>query len=467
MLNGFQENKDLLDLRLHVDVNFDLLTREITVGERRACYYCVDGFIKDEMMEKMLQYFIGLKKEDIPENADEMCKGYVPHVEVETQEDYETIIKSVLSGQFALLIEGFDKAIMIDARTYPARSVSEPEKDKTLRGSKDGFVETIVFNTALIRRRIRSTDLRMEMVSAGKSSKTDITLCYMDSRVDKQFLKELKGRIADLKVDALTMNQESLAECIYKGKWYNPFPKFKYTERPDTAAAQILEGNIVVLVDNSPSAMILPTTIFDMIEEADDYYFPPITGTYLRFARFVISFMTFFVTPTFLLLMRYPEFVPDWLQFVVVKDTVNIPLIWQFLILELSIDGLRLAAVNTPNMLSTPLSVIAGIVLGEFAVKSGWFNSEVMLYMAFVTVASYTTASYELGYAMKFMRIITLILTAILGLWGYVAGVIIFVVTVISNKTIAHTSYLYPLFPLDIKILWKIMFRHQLKNPEE
>ena len=467
MLNRFQENKDLLDLRLHVNVNFDLLTREITVGERRACYYCIDGFIKDDMMEKMLQYFIGLKKEDIPENADEMCKAYVPHVEVETEEDYDKIIKNVLAGQFALIIDGFDKAIMIDARTYPARSVSEPEKDKTLRGSKDGFVETIVFNTALIRRRIRSTDLRMEMVSAGRSSKTDITLCYMDSRVDKQFLKELKGRIADLRVDALTMNQESLAECIYQGHWYNPFPKFKYTERPDAAAAQILEGNIVVLVDNSPSAMVLPTTIFDMIEEADDYYFPPITGTYLRFARFIISFMTFFVTPTFLLLMMNPEYVPEWLEFVVVRDGINIPLIWQFLILELSIDGLRLAAVNTPNMLSTPLSVIAGIVLGEFAVESGWFNSEVMLYMAFVTVASYTTASYELGYAMKFMRMITLILTSIFGIWGYIAGIIIFIVTIVGNKTIAHTSYLYPLFPLDIKVLWRILYRHQLKNPGE
>lgn len=466
MLNGFLENKELLDLRLHVNVNFDLLSREIIVGERRACYYCIDGFIKDEMMEKMLQYFIGLKKEDIPQDAEKMCKAYVPHVEVETEEDLEKIIKAILSGQFALLIEGFDKAILIDARTYPARSVSEPEKDKTLRGSKDGFVETIVFNTALIRRRIRSTDLRMEMLCAGKSSKTDITLCYMDSRVDKQFLKELKGRIQDLKVDALTMNQESLAECIYKGKWYNPFPKFKYTERPDCAAAQILEGNIVVLVDNSPSAMVLPTTIFDMVEEADDYYFPPITGTYLRFARFVISFMTFFVTPTFLLLMMYPEYVPDWLSFVVVREGINIPLIWQFLILELSIDGLRLAAVNTPNMLSTPLSVIAGIVLGEFAVNSGWFNSEVMLYMAFVTVASYTTASYELGYAMKFMRMITLILTSVFGIFGYIAGVIIFVITVVGNKTIAHTSYLYPLFPLDIKVLWKILFRHQLKNPE-
>ena len=467
MLNRFQENKDLLDLRLHVNVNFDLLTREITVGERRACYYCIDGFIKDDMMEKMLQYFIGLKKEDIPENADEMCKAYVPHVEVETEEDYDKIIKNVLAGQFALIIDGFDKAIVIDARTYPARSVSEPEKDKTLRGSKDGFVETIVFNTALIRRRIRSTDLRMEMVSAGRSSKTDITLCYMDSRVDKQFLKELKGRIADLRVDALTMNQESLAECIYQGHWYNPFPKFKYTERPDAAAAQILEGNIVVLVDNSPSAMVLPTTIFDMIEEADDYYFPPITGTYLRFARFLISFMTFFVTPTFLLLMMNPELVPEWLQFIVVREGINIPLIWQFLILELSIDGLRLAAVNTPNMLSTPLSVIAGIVLGEFAVNSGWFNAEVMLYMAFVTVASYTTASYELGYAMKFMRIITLVLTSVFGIWGYIAGVLIFVFSVVGNKTIAHTSYLYPLFPLDIKVLKKIVFRHQLKNPTE
>lgn len=467
MLSGFLENKELLDLRLHTDVNFDLLTREITVGERRACYYCIDGFIKDEMMEKILQYFLGLKKEDIPDDADEMCKAYIPHVETETEENFEAIINKVLTGQFALLIDGFCKAIMIDARTYPARGVSEPEKDKTLRGSKDGFVETIVMNTALIRRRIRSTDLRMEMVCAGKTSKTDIALCYMDSRVDKCFLKELKERISDLKVDALSMNQESLAECLYHGKWFNPFPKFKYTERPDTASAQLLEGNIIVLVDNSPSAMILPTTIFDMIEEADDYYFPPVTGTYLRFARSVISFFSYFLTPTFLLLMMHREYVPGWLEFVIVKDTVNIPLIWQFLILELSIDGLRLAAVNTPNMLSTPLSVIAGIVLGEFAVDSGWFNSEVMLYMAFVTVAGYTTASYELGYAMKFMRMITLVLTAIFGLPGYIAGVLIFIIAAVSNKTIAHTGYLYPLIPFDGKVLWRLLFRHQLMNQEK
>ena len=184
-----------------------------------------------------------------------------------------------------LLIDGYTHAVLIDARTYPARSVEEPEKDKTLRGSKDGFVETVVFNTALIRRRIRSEDLRMEMTSAGASSRTDIVLCYMASRVSPSLLTEVREKIAGIRADALTMNQESLAECLTGGRWFNPFPKFKYTERPDAAAAQILEGNLVILVDNSPSAMVLPTTLFDVLDEADDYYFPPVTGTYLRLTR--------------------------------------------------------------------------------------------------------------------------------------------------------------------------------------
>ena len=208
---------------------------------------------------------------------------------MDLEDEWEKIEYSVMSGVVAMFIDGYDRCILIDARTYPARGVSEPEKDKVLRGSKDGFVETIVFNTALIRRRIRSPQLRMEMLKAGTNSQTDIVLCYMDDRVDRNFLEKIRNRINSLKVDALTLNQESLAECLYKRRWYNPFPKFKYSERPDTAAAQVLEGNIIILVDNSPSVMITPTTFFDVIEEADDYYFPPITGTYLRLSRMVIA----------------------------------------------------------------------------------------------------------------------------------------------------------------------------------
>ncbi len=467
MGTSLSENMGYLNGKLSVDTNFDIVYRVIKIGGRDACMYFIDGFCKDELMQKMLQYFLDIKEEEMPKDAHEMSKTSLPYVEVDLQDTWEKIIYFLMSGVFVLMIDGYDQCLLIDSRTYPSRGVEEPEKDKVLRGSKDGFVETIVFNTALIRRRIRSTELRMEMMQAGKSSKTDIVLCYMDSRVDHEFLNKVKERIGQIKVDALTMNQESLAECLYKKKWYNPFPKFKFTERPDTAAAQILEGDIVILVDNSPSAMITPTSIFDVVEEADDYYFPPITGTYLRLSRFLICILTYVLTPTFLLLMQNPAWIPGGFEFIAIEGDVNIPLIWQFLILELALDGLRLAAVNTPNMLSTPLSVMAALVLGEFSVNSGWFNSEVMLYMAFVAIANYTQASYELSYAIKFMRIINLILTAIFGIWGYIGAIVIMVIAIVTNKTVSGKSYIYPLIPFNMKQLSKRLLRKRLPEARE
>ena len=459
---NLQENMDYLSQVLQVDVSFDLVYRVIHVGGKRACIYFIDGFCKDVLMQKMLQHFMGLKEDELPQHVHEMLKTKVPYVEVDVARDFDKILQNLLSGVFILLIDGYDQAILIDSRTYPARSVDEPEKDRTLRGSKDGFVETIVFNTALIRRRIRDPHLRMEMMNAGKASRTDIVVCYMDDRVDKTFLQEIKTKIQNIKVDALTMNQQSLAECLYPYKWYNPFPKIKYTERPDTAAAQVLEGNIIILVDNAPSVMIMPTSFFDVVEEADDYYFPPVTGTYLRFSRFLITVLTYLIAPTFLLLMQNPEWIPLNFQFIAVKENINVPIVWQFLILELAIDGLRLAAVNTPNMLSTPLSILAGLVLGEFSVQSGWFNAEVMLYMAFVAIASYTQPNYEMGYALKFMRIITLILTAIFGLGGYIGGIVILFLALATNKTVSKQSYLYPLIPFDWKKLKHLIVRVRL-----
>ena len=462
MATGLESNMTWLNKKLKADQNFDVVYRVIHVGGKNACIYFIDGFCKDELMQKLLQQFMGITAEDMPKDAHEMAKSFVPYVEVDLKDSWEEILYSLMSGVFALFVDGFDKCILIDSRTYPSRGVEEPEKDKVLRGSKDGFVETIVFNTALIRRRIRSTELVMEMMHAGKSSKTDIVLCYMDNRVDHAFLEKIRDRIKHILVDALTMNQESLAECLYDRKWYNPFPKFKFTERPDTASAQVLEGNIIILVDNSPSVLIMPTSIFDVVEEADDYYFPPITGTYLRLSRFIIAVLTYLMTPTFLLLMKNPDLIPRGFEFIMVRDTVNIPLIWQFLILELAIDGLRLAAVNTPNMLSTPLSVMAALVLGEFSVNSGWFNSEVMLYMAFVAIANYTQSSYELGYALKFMRILNLILTAVFGIWGYVGGIILCILFMFTNRTVSNQSYVYPLFPFNAKQLAKRLFRLRL-----
>ena len=458
--SNYPKNKNVLQQLLRIDKNFDLICKDTMVGGKCACVFFIDGFTKDEVMQKLLSGFYSIKETDMPKNAAEFSTQQLPLMETDIVNHISQTVTNVLSGMTALLIDGYDAAICLDVRSYPARSVDQPEKEKVLRGSKDGFVETIVFNTAMIRRRIRDPKLTMEMLSIGHVSHTDVVLCYMEDSVDQKLLSYVRRKLQSLEVKALSMNQTSLAECLYTRKWYNPFPKYKYTERPDTSAASILEGSLVILVDTSPSAIILPTSLFGIMEEADDYYLPPITGSYLRLTRFLISTVTFFITPVFLLLTMYPEWVPDWLRFIQLQEYTNVPLMFQFLILEIAIDGLRLAAINTPSMLSTPLSIIAGLALGEYAVSSGWFNSEAMLYMAFVALSNYTQPSYELGYALKFFRMITVVLTGFFGIYGLMGGTALFILALLSNHTIdGRRRYLYPLIPFD----WKVLKRQLLR----
>lgn len=438
-----EESTSYMNQTLPMRESFDLIQRDLMIGERMASFYFINGLNKDDDMLKVMDALLKIKKEDMPAGILQFMEMAIPYTEVALIEDFDQVLKNLFSGVTCLFVDGYEGAIAIDCRTYPARSVEEPDKDKSLRGSRDGFVETVVSNTAMIRRRIRSEHLVMEMQEVGDSSRTDIAICYMKDRVNKEILCDLRQKVLSIRTDDLRMNQQSLAECLMKRKWYNPFPKFKFTERPDTAAACLFEGKVVLLVDNSPSAMILPTSILDVIEEANDYYFPTLTRVYLKSARGLISFLTIFLTPVFLLLMQNLNWLPKMFAFVAVKDMINIPLIFQLLILEIAIDGLRLAALNTPSMLSTPLSVIAGLVMGEFSVKSGWFNSEVMLYMAFVAVANYTQPNFELGYALKFMRLQLLILTALFNWIGFLIGCIVVVCSICFNKTLSGWSYLH------------------------
>lgn len=376
VMSSLEQNVAFMNQMLPVSESFDIIRRDIEIGGKKSSFYFIDGFTKDDTMQKLMTSLMGINRYDMPEDATTFSQRYIPYVEVDILGDFDQVLRNVLSGVSCFFVEGYEACIAVDCRTYPARSVEEPDKDKSLRGSRDGFVETVVFNTALMRRRIRDPHLVMQMMDIGDSSRSDVVIAYMSDRVDQKLLKDITDKLNGIQVGDLRMNQQSLAEQLFKRKWFNPFPKFKFTERPDTAAACLLEGKVVILVDNSPSAMILPTSIFDMIEEANDYYFPTLTNVYLKISRAIITIATVFATPLFLLFMMNPEWLPKAFEFVLIRDVQNIPLIYQLLILELSIDGLRLAAMNTPSMLSTPLSVIAGIVMGEFAVKSGWFNSE-------------------------------------------------------------------------------------------
>ena len=461
----FLENVKNIDTLLNVEENFDIIKKEMNINSRRVVMYYVDGFVTAALMQKLIIHLMSVK--DFGDNSELASEKFVvnniPGVEAEAIHDVDALIKMVLSGCSAILADGLgDGAIIVDNRSYPARVTAEPENDKVMRGSRDGFVETLIFNTAMIRRRIRDTNLVVKYASAGERSKTDISIVYIKDKADSDYVKTITEKINSIKTDSLVMGHQSLIECLIKRKWYNPFPKVRCTERPDAACASILEGSVVVLCDNSPEALILPTSIFDFLQDTDEYYFPPLTGSYLRIVRQLVFWSATILTPVWFFLVTNPNIVPEWLAFVIPDEYGNVPILIQLIAVELVIDGLKLASLNTPSVMSNSFGVIGGLLLGDFAVQVGWLSADVIFYMAIVSIASFTQSNYELGYALKFIRIITLILIALVNVWGLVIGGVLALFLIVTNETVnGKRSYLYPLIPFNARALSRLVFRRK------
>ena len=454
-----------LDSKLKPDKSFDVIRRDIIVAERVAALYFIDGFIKDEVFEKVMEFLFKLTPEQLSgiNNMKEYMKEFMPYVEVQSVANSDDAITQVLSGPTVLLIDGISEALVIDVREYPVRSITEPDKDRSLRGSRDGFVETLIFNTAMLRRRIRDPRLRMEYIQVGSLSKVDLSVCYLEGIADQKLVKKLKTKLQNLDLHGISMTAQAIVEKLVPSAFFNPYPKIRYTERPDYASANVLEGKVVLLMDNSPLVMIFPTSFADFSKEADDYYFPRLTGSYIRIIRTVISILTVVLTPFTLLLIENPQYIPEWLEFIKPTGDAVFPLFVQFLLLELVIDGLRLASLNTPDTLSNSLGIVGGLLLSEFAVTAGWFQPQTILYMAFVAIASFTQPSYEMGYAMKFIRMFTLILTKLFNIYGFIAGIVLSVVLMLCSKTLSGRNYLYPIIPFNLKDFAKLFVRTKIQ----
>ena len=458
-VENYNENIRLMRKLLRVEDSFDVLHKQLKIGDGELSIFFIDGFTKDTVMQKLMMHFISLKK--VSGDARSYMTQNLPYIETDVSAYVDTAITAVLSGCAVMLGSSFGaEVIILDTRTYPARSTEEPEGDRVMRGSRDGFVETLIFNTALIRRRIRNPSLTMQYFSIGEDSHTDVVMCYMNDRADLEYVSAMAKKLQSIKTDSLVIGHESLKECLIKSRWYNPFPKIRTTERPDVASAQLLEGSILIVIDNSPEVMILPVSVFDFMQEANDFYFPPLTGTYIRLVRYAVFFMTLVITPLWYLMTRYPELVPSFLEFAMPEDSGKLPIIVQLLLVEFIIDALRLASLNTPSMLNNSLSVVGGLILGDFAVDIGWLIPEVILYMAFVAIANFTQRSYELGYAIKFLRIFLLIATGIFGFWGFCGAFLVVIVLVATNSTVnGKRNYLYPLIPFNGKALLSMIVR--------
>lgn len=464
--SDFTKNIEMTDDSLRLNCSYDIIGRNILAAGKKIRIYFIDGLCKDDMAEKITSFLMKLTPDKLAgiNDARTFADTFIPYAETDIISGRDQFIGRVLSGSIGIIIEGFPEAFAADARTYPMRSVNEPENDRVLRGAHDGFIESVLFNTALIRRRIRDVNLTMQAHSIGNRSQTDVVVCYMNNRVNPKMLNKLNEKLNSIDIDALTMGQESLLECLVPKQRLNPFPKVRYTERPDAAAASILEGSILILTDNSPAAMIIPSGIFDFLQDTNDFYMSPVVGSYMRIMRMFIFALTLLMIPIWYLLIRNPGYIPEWLSFIKIEEPNSVPVVAQLLIVEVVIDTMKLASINTPSALTNSFGVIGALVLGEFAVSAGWFVAEIVLYMAFVAMSNFAQPSFELGYAFKMLRVMFIVLIWLFNFYGFIAGIAIIIAMLASVKTVTGQCYLYPLIPFNGKALLSLLLRLPINN---
>lgn len=460
----YESNVQLFNRLLGTERCFDMIARDLYIGHRRARIWTIDGYGDDEVIEHMIGFWLSLPSTPNAETMQDFIAHYVTFGEVNAEQDVEKAVTSVFLGKTLLLVDGYDMCALIDAKSFPARSVEEPSSGKVLRGAHDGFIETLVTNAALLRRRIRDPQLTLEGHKVSDKSHTDVVICYMENKVDRDLLEEVRRKIDKIDVRSVAMSQESIAESMMKPQWWNPFPKVRYTERPDTATAELMEGRIVVLVDNSPAAMILPTHFFDFVQEANDFYFPPLVGTYLRMLRYVVFVLTLFLTPVWYLLVKDPSRTAAGLHFLSVAEDYEVPLLAQLLLAEFIVDLIKLASLNTPSAFSNSFSMIGALVLGDFAVQAHWLVPEVLAYMAFVAIANFAQTSYELGYAFKLMRLALLLMVGAFDWAGFVIGTVGILTLICTTRPIAGRGYMYPLYPFNGKKMLALLVRRPISR---
>lgn len=438
--------------------SFDVICRELNYGGKNFALYFVDGFAKDDILNWIMDHLSRLERKDlVPGTIDRLLRTHVAYLEVETTKKIDDVVTAVLSGPVALLVDGEEEAILIDARTYPGRQPEEPDVERVVRGSRDGFVETLIFNTALTRRRLRDPSLRMEYMQVGARSKTDICIAYLEDVADPELVETIRNTLSRIQVDGLTMAEKGLEEFLFRRYW-NPYPLVRFTERPDVAAVHLLEGHVLIYVDTSPSVMITPTTFFHHVQHAEEYRQKPGVGAFLRWVRFLGIGVSLFLVPLWYLFALEPELLPADLRFLGPEDVRDVPLLLQLLTAEAGVEVLRMASIHTPSPLATALGLIAAVLLGEMAVKVGLFNEEVILYVALASIGTFATPSYEMGLANKISRLFFLAGVALGKLPGLIIAVGIWFFMLATTRSL-NTPYMWPLIPFNGKAFWDVLVR--------
>lgn len=436
--------------------SFDILVRDFKIGSRRAAIICVDSFIDSTLLTLIMDQLQKASEEAVSHTGVQaVLSQLVPYVEVTPETKLDQTADQILAGPIALLIDGLSHAIVVDIRKYPGRQPSEPSIERVLRGPQDGFVETLVFNTILVRRRLRDPNLRMEAMQVGRRSKSDVVIMYIKDIANEFFVSQIRQRLKDINVDALTMSEKAIQEWIVRKPWWNPFPNGKFTERPDVAAEHLTEGHVLVMIDTTPNALILPVTFFSFLQSVEEYHEDIMVGTYLKWVRFVGVFMSWVLPPLWYALVVTHAHLPGAADILLKPKVLDIPLFWQLVGLEVGVDLLRLALTFSPDPLTQSMGFFGAILLGDVAIKAKLIDAEAMVLVALAAVGTFTAPDIDFGMAIRLLRGFLLLMTGVgtiaaLTWGGFAAGLIVPLIMLLTMNSFG-VSYVWPLIPFDFR----------------
>lgn len=443
-----KENIDYIDKLFNMPKTFDLVKRDLCIGGKSAVLVFIDGLANGELLANVLRNLLAVEREDLSVDAvKKIMNQHLNAIEVSEVTTLDEGIQEVLAGPQLLILDGEEKGIVIDARTWMSRGPEEPESEKSTRGSNDGFVETMLFNLSAVRRRIRDPKLRAEVIKVGRRSQSDVCISYIEDIANLDLVDHIRSKLETIDVDGIPLADKNIEEFLV-GPSLNPLPRVRSTERPDNVAAHLLEGHIVVFTDNSPTALILPAPLMAHTQSMEEYRQSVVTGTYLTILRLAAIPISLILPALWLLVASHPEYLPEGLKFIGPKETGVLHLAVQFILATIGIDMIWMASIHTPNTLATSLGLIGALMLGEFSVKVGLFSSEVILYLAIAAIANFTIPNYELSLVIKLFRFLLLILTGFFGLWGFLGGLAIVFFIFVRTKSFG-VPYLWPIIPFN------------------
>lgn len=428
----------------------DIVKRRLYIGENkdRAVFICyIDDMANRTLIEGSVLkgLMVGIRLTDTSDySISSLLDGGITTADIKYSDNIYEAIDEVMAGNSMLLIDGYDKAVVISTKGFPKRGVDKPENEIAVQGPKEAFAESIRINTVLIRRRIRDTNLKCKQMKIGRRSKTDIAVMYLKGTVREDILAEVIKRLENVDIDAV-LDSGYIEQYIEDSKT-SPFPLVQLTERPDKAAAEILEGRVAVVVDNSPFVMLVPVVLASFYQASEDYYQRWEIMSFVRIIRYLAGFFSFALPGLYIAVTLYqPSMIAGELAFKLAgaRATVPIPTIAEVIFMELAFEALREAGIRLPSSVGSTLGIVGGIIIGQAAVEAGLVSPMVVIIVALTGICSFAVPNIALVSAYRLVKYIVIALSAVLGLFGWFLGVILVITHLCSLKSFG-IPYIYP-----------------------